>query len=202
MGKLGINKSNGIKKLLQFAIVSGLIATTVGCGNAKTMSGSSIDSLSQDEAPNMDEVHSKLDTMEVEVFNVNQEMAALDLQNPLNLLGDGLKDSVKKLTGVLTDLKGKVDELKAKINAQIAKLDANDPKQQKLIAKLQEALKYLDEVSAHIDEVVAKVEAKIDALFAKIEKKIEDKLSGIQEVLAKLALDKLRDSILKQLIGG
>lgn len=192
-----------IKSFLQVALLSGVLVTFVGCGNAKTAKSTTGAASHLDTtAPDMSDIDKKLDTMEVEFFNVNQEMMALDLQNPLNLLGDSLKDSVKKFSGVTSDIKSKIDELKLKINVQIAKLDPNDPQQQKLIAKLQEALNYLDEVGAHLDEVVAKIEAKIDALFAKLERKIENKLSGIQEILAKLALEKLQDSILKHLIGG
>lgn len=203
MSQLGTNKISSIQKVLQLVVVSSFVVTSLGCGNAKTV-GSSLGSASSVDTsiPDMNDIHSKLDVMEVEVFNVNQEMSALDLQNPLNLLGDGLKDSVKKFAGVITDIKSKIEELKLKINTQIARLDPNDLRQQKAILKLQEALKYLDEVSVHLDEVVAKLEAKVDALFVKLEKKIEDKLSGIQEILAKLALEKLKESVLKHLIGG
>lgn len=190
-----------LNKLIPILIAALMIAVTTACGGAKTTAGLSGASNLDAEGLDLSEISQKLDVMEVEVFNVSQELAALDLQNPLNLLGDGLKDSVKKFSGVIKDLQEKIEELKIKISNQLSKLDPNDPQQQKLIVKLEEVLEYLDNVSNHLDEVVIKVEQKIDALFAKINKKIEDKLSGIQEFLAKLALDKLKDSVLGHLIG-
>lgn len=197
------NKISLIQNLLLLSVALGIFITSVGCGNAKTAGGSQNGASNIDtEVPSMDELSSKLEAMDVEILNVDNEMTSLDLQNPLNLLGDNLKDSIKKFSSAITDVKAKIAELKLKINEHIAKLDANDPKQQKIILKLQESLAYLDEVTIKLDEVVAKIEAKVDALFAKLEKKIEEKLSGVQEVIAKLALGKLEDSILKHLIGG
>ncbi len=196
-------QNNTLKRILQVAIVSGVLIAAVGCGNAKTVKGT-LGGTSQLDTGDFDmtDIHNKLDTMEVEFFTVNQELLALDLQNPLNLIGNGLKDSVKKFSGVIGDIHSKVEELKLKINTQIATLDPKDPRQQKIIVKLQEALTYLDKISTHLDEVVAQLESKINTLFAKLERKIKDKLSGIQEILAKAALGKLQDSVLKHLIGA
>ncbi len=195
-------ESVNCKKLLMIFAALALVTVSTACGNVKTtpavLGGSNVDEPAEVD---MSEIHSKLDAMEVEVFNVSQEMAELDLQNPLNLLGDGLKDSVGRFSGVIKDLKVKIEELKIKLNSQLANLDSSDPKQQEIIAKLNGVLGQLDEVSTYLDTVVNKIEQKIDTLFAKLKKKVDDRLSGIQAILAKLAVDKLRESVLGRLIG-
>lgn len=192
-----------MKNKLGLAFVSLIATTFIACGNVNPISrGAGSASSAEIQMPDLSDLNSKLDSVDVQLADVGSQLSALDLQDPLNLLGNNLKNSVKKFSGIIQQVKGKTAELRLNINQQIARLDPSNSQEQKIISKLQEVVSYLDRVDAKLDQVVANLQANVDKLFVKIEKKIENKLSGIKLVLAKLALDKIKGSILENLIGG
>lgn len=196
-------------KYVRILAVSFVASSFIACGNAThTLSNVSDSGLSTGGAqsqpspvPDMSDLNAKLSGLDTQITSVDSGLNDLSLQDPLNLLSGSVKDSVKKLSGLVDQVHAKTAELKTKINAQIALLDASNPQEQQIIAKLQEAVSYLDQVDVKLDELVAKVESKIDALFAKLETKLEQKLSGIKLILAKVALSQVKDAIVNNLIG-
>lgn len=198
-----INTEEKFKKYIKLVAISSMVTAFIGCGKANTLSsqiGSTADLSAR--VPDMSGLDAKLASADQLIASVDQNLGALNLQDPLNLASDNLKNAVKKFAGIGKEVKAKTAELRTKIEAEIAMLDPSDANQQKIIAKLQEVISYLDKVDAKIDEVVAKIQTKINDIFANLQSKLEQKLSGIQLVLAEIVLGKIKSSVLGSLIGG